>query len=435
MRSERALYDSGHVDVSRSIWARGCAAHAHPRLEGEHSADVAVIGAGLAGSSVALHLSEQGARVALVEAREPGWGASGRNAGHVVPYRDLDQAVAKLPDRGEAFLSLLRESGGIVYELARKHGIECDAVQGGYLQVAHREQLLPLAEEKAAKWTKRGFPLRFVDRSEVAKLTGSEAFHGGVLAENGGRINPFLLTRGLVAAARRAGAAVFASSPVEAAKAEGRRWRVATRSGSVLADRVVACMNGYTTDAIPGLARAWCPLVAFALATKPLPPSIGPTLLPSGGSMSLLPTGFRPLVVDGRGRAISSLLPSSLRPQHPPLRWLEEWLWKVFPQTRGIALELDAYWTGSMAWSTDFLPRIYEVAPGLLALTCFSGEGNVIAPLLGRDLAHALARDDLAGLALPVQAPSVPRWRGRYDFMLRKIGVPMLGFAERLGLF
>jgi glycine/D-amino acid oxidase-like deaminating enzyme len=88
-----------------------------------------------------------------------------------------------------------------------------------------------------------------------------------------------------------------------------------------------------------------------------------------------------------------------------------------------------------MAWSTDFLPRIYEVSPGLLALTCFSGEGNVIAPLLGRHLAEALAKDDLAGLALPVQAPSVPRWRGRYDVTLRKLGVPMLGFAERLGLF
>jgi len=434
-RSERALYDSGHVDVSRSIWTRGCDAHAHPRLEGEHGADVAVIGAGLAGSSVALHLAEQGARVALVEAHEPGWGASGRNAGHVVPYRDLDASLAKLPDGGEAFLSLLRESGGIVYELARKHGIECDAVQGGYLQVAHRKPLLPAAEEKAENWARRGFRLRFVDRSEVAKLTGSEAFHGGVLAENGGRVNPFRFTRGLALAAQRAGAAVFANSPVESAKAEGRRWRVATRCGSVLADRVVACMNGYTTDAIPELARAWCPLVAFALATRPLPESIRPTLLPSGGSMSLLPTGFRPLIVDAQGRAISSLLPSSLRPQHPPLRWLEGWLWKVFPQTRDVELELDAYWTGSMAWSTDFLPRIYEVAPGLLALTCFSGEGNVIAPLLGRHLAEALTRGDLAGLALPVQAPSVPRWRGRYDIMLRRLGVPMLGLAERLGLF
>ena len=84
---------------------------------------------------------------------------------------------------------------------------------------------------------------------------------------------------------------------------------------------------------------------------------------------------------------------------------------------------------------SDELPRIFEAAPGLLALTCFSGEGNVLAPLLGRHLAEALVKDDLGELALPVQAPSVPRWRGRYDFTLRKVGVPALVAAERLGLY
>ena len=75
-----------------------------------------------------------------------------------------------------------------------------------------------------------------------------------------------------------------------------------------------------------------------------------------------------------------------------------------------------------------------EVSPGLLALTCFSGEGNVLAPLLGRHLAEALASDDLEHTALPTQPPSVPRWRGRYDLSLRKLAIPTLLAAERLGL-
>ena len=108
-RSERSLYHWGQVDVSRSAWPLGAPLLELPPLEGEQTADVAVVGAGLAGSSVALHLAELGARVALIEAHVPGWGASGRNAGHVVPYRDLDRAFAALPDRGEAFLELLRE--------------------------------------------------------------------------------------------------------------------------------------------------------------------------------------------------------------------------------------------------------------------------------------------------------------------------------------
>lgn len=270
---ERGLYDSGHVDLSRSAWSVGTPSLELPSLEGERAADVVVVGAGLAGSSLALHLAELGARVALIEAREPGWGASGRNAGHVVPLRDLDRALAKLPDRGEAFLELLRDGGDIVYRLAERHGIDCDAVQGGHLQVAHREALAAAAEAKAEKWARRGFAVR---------------------------------PRGVRARRRR---------------------------------------------------------------------------------------------------------------------------------LRDVPLELDAYWTGSMAWSTDLLPRIFEFGPGLYALTCFSGEGNVLAPLLGRHLAERLAGDDLEHLALPLQPPSVPRWRGRYDFALRKLGVPALVLAERLGLF
>ena len=436
-RSERFLYHWGQVDVSRSAWPLGAPLLELPPLEGEQTADVAVVGAGLAGSSVALHLAELGVRVALIEAHVPGWGASGRNAGHVVPYRDLDRAFAALPDRGEAFLELLREGGDIVYTLAEKHGIDCDAVQGGYLQAAHREPLVPAAERKADKWRKRGFAVRFVDRDEIAKLTGSEHFHGGTFAEHGGRVNPFRFTRGLVMAATRAGASVFAHSPVESVRSEGLRWRVATAGGSVLADRVVVCTNGYTTQLVPELARAWCPLVAFGLALKPLPDPIRASVIPSGASMSQFPTGFHPTVVDEHGRIISSLLPSPIRPQSsgPPLRWLQRWLHRVFPQTKGAALEVDAHWTGSMAWSPDELPRIFEVSPGLHALTCFSGEGNVIAPLLGRHLAEALARDRLEDLALPAQPPSVPHWRGRYDFTLRKLGIPTLLFAERLGLF
>ena len=434
-RTNRAQYDTGSVDVSESVWAAGTSPTRFGPLEGERRTDVAVIGAGLAGSSLVLHLAEQGAGVALVEAHEPGWGASGRNAGHAVPYREVDRALARLPDRGERFLDLFRKSNGIVYELAAKHAIECDAVQGGYLQVAHHRALVSDAQKKAERWAARGFAVRFAGRDEVAAMTGTEAFHGGVLAEKGGRLNPFLFTRGLAEAAERQGARVFVRSPVESVVREGGNWVVRTPNGRVRADRVVACTNGYTGNAIPAMAKAWCPLVAFAIATTPVPEDVRATVLPAGCAMSLVPAGHRPMVVDGRGRIVSSLLAPNLRPQRPPFRWLERWLRKTFPQLAPVNLEVSAYWTGSMAWSTDELPRIFDVAPGFLALTCFSGEGNIPAPMLGRHLAERLVEDDLKSLVLPLQPPTVPRWRGRYDFVLRKVGVPALRVAERLGLY
>ena len=59
-----------------------------PELTGSEKADVIVIGGGFTGLSTALHLHEAGVDVAIVEAMEPGWGASGRNNGQVIPTRD-----------------------------------------------------------------------------------------------------------------------------------------------------------------------------------------------------------------------------------------------------------------------------------------------------------------------------------------------------------
>ncbi len=72
--------------VEPSLWhATAQAAAPTPPLATDVTADVCVIGAGFAGLSTALHLAEAGISVVVLEAHEPGWGASGRNGGQVIP--------------------------------------------------------------------------------------------------------------------------------------------------------------------------------------------------------------------------------------------------------------------------------------------------------------------------------------------------------------
>ena len=59
-------------------------------LEGPLHADVAIVGGGITGLSTALHSAQAGAKVALLEAQDPGFGASGRNGGQVNPGLKLD---------------------------------------------------------------------------------------------------------------------------------------------------------------------------------------------------------------------------------------------------------------------------------------------------------------------------------------------------------
>src|SRR3712207_5492022 len=108
-----------------------------PALRGAETAEVAVIGAGFTGLSTVLHLRRAGVDVAVVEAAEPGWGASGRNNGQVIPTLsrpDPEDIGRRHGAAGERFVRLLRDSATILFDLAREEGIEAEAEQNGWVR-------------------------------------------------------------------------------------------------------------------------------------------------------------------------------------------------------------------------------------------------------------------------------------------------------------
>jgi glycine/D-amino acid oxidase-like deaminating enzyme len=111
-----------------------------PELSGTQQADVIVIGAGFTGLSTALHLREAGVDVAVVEAAEPGWGASGRNNGQVIPTLsrpDPEDIIAKHGAVGERFVAMLRDSASTLFDVVQKYKIEAEHEQAGWVQPVH----------------------------------------------------------------------------------------------------------------------------------------------------------------------------------------------------------------------------------------------------------------------------------------------------------
>src|SRR5882757_2661270 len=113
-----------------------------PPLTADKSVPVAIIGGGFTGLSTALHLAEQGVLATVLEAQEPGWGASGNNGGQINPglKHDPDQIEAYFgPDLGRRMIAFAYGTTNFTLDLIRRYQIPCEARQNGTLRAAYNE--------------------------------------------------------------------------------------------------------------------------------------------------------------------------------------------------------------------------------------------------------------------------------------------------------
>src|SRR5271170_3676531 len=126
------------MPLPRSIYAETARpAPETPKLDGDRSVSVAIVGAGFTGLSAALHLAERGVDVAVLEAHEPGWGASGRNGGQVNPGLKHDPDAVERDfgvELGSRMNALAGGAPAFVFDLIERHAIQCDARRNGTLR-------------------------------------------------------------------------------------------------------------------------------------------------------------------------------------------------------------------------------------------------------------------------------------------------------------
>ncbi|MBV1798162.1 FAD-binding oxidoreductase [Siccirubricoccus sp. G192] len=406
-------------------------------LEGDARADVAVVGAGYTGLAAALHLAEAGIACTVLEAAEIGWGASGRNNGQVIPNLsriDPDAIVKAVPrelggaEKGEALVALIRDSASLVFDLIRKHGMQAEAVQNGWIQPAHRASRMKLAESRVRQWGSRGAPVRMVPREEMARLSGTGHWHGGWENRTGGRINPLGYARGLAAAALAAGAEIRTRSPVTRITREAGGWRLETPRGRLLAQRVIIATNAYTDAGIwPGLRRTVVPVRSYQMATSVLSDNIRKTILPEGHALSDTRGDLYFYRFDANGRLVTGgglILPFGWEGRIRER--IRARVARVFPQVGEFSF--DYVWWGYVGGTQDRMPHVYELAPGVLAWTGCNGRGVALATALGQGLAKASAGIPVREIAAPVET----RMQGIAGHEFRALGIAWQVAKNRL---
>jgi glycine/D-amino acid oxidase-like deaminating enzyme len=342
-------------------------------LEGDAAADVAVVGAGIAGVSVAYALARSGASVIVLERDRIAGAASGRNAGFILAGV-VESFVAACRRFGEAAARRVWRvtvtNRTLVRAIAQRHGIECDLAWNGSEQLAGDDDEWQEIRDSAERLRQDGVRMRLDEPRRAA------------IHEEDGEMHPVRFVRGLADAAEGLGARIHEATPVTGLTRDG----VTTAAGTVRAGAVVSCVNAYSGHLLRGARIA--PVRGQVLATAPLARRLFPRPVYAH-------RGFRywrqaragnVLVGGWRDTALDVEVGEDATPTDGVQRHLD-----AFLAEHGVRAPVTHRWAGIMGFSHDGLPYIGRRADGVHVLAGFTGHGNAFA-VAGGEIIASLVR-------------------------------------------
>lgn len=384
--------------------------------------DVVIVGAGYTGLSAARTLARAGADVMVVEREQVGWGASSRNAGQVLTGLRLDPATLVARYGSARARQLFEIAGSSVVGLERviaDEDIECDYARVGHIQAASTPaHFKDFQDEQALLARDFNHRVELVSRLDQRTEIGSDVYHGLLVDEHSGALNPARYVHGLAAAATRAGVGLAIGVTVTHVRREPDGWILSTSADEIRARDVLFATNGYTDRAAPELQRRFVPIGSYIVVTEPLADQNAASLLPRGrtafDSKHFLHyfrlTPDRRLLFGGRAE-FSRPDPDTTRRAAEILRRDLE---RVFPQLAGISI--DYAWGGSVGFTRDQMPRAGVLA-GFYYAGGYCGHGIAMATYLGEQIGRRMAGEPIENPLFDDRFPPIPMYSGNPWFL------------------
>jgi gamma-glutamylputrescine oxidase len=385
--------------------ATAVGAHDHPRLEGEETADVCVIGGGFTGLSAALNLAERGYDVVLLEAERIGFGASGRNGGLIGSGQRKDVLETEELfglDTSRVLWDFAEAAKQEIRDRVDKHDIPCD-LQYGQVVGIHKKSYVAWSHELAEALAERyDYPyVRALDREETREWVATDNFLAGSLDTRAMSLHPLNYALGLAKAAREAGVRLFENSRVTRYTRTDPAT-ITTDRGSVKASFVVLACNGYLGKLERRVASKIMPINNFVIATEPLGETRARKLIRDRNCVhdtrfvvNYFRTSGDHRLLFGGGENYRAGFPKDIA------AFVRPHMVKLFPQLDDV--RIDYAWGGTLSVTVNRLPHIGRLEPNLFFAQGFSGHGVSTANFSGKVLAEAIAGtaerfDVLAGL-------------------------------------
>src|ERR1700737_1958429 len=364
------------------------------RLSFDLDVDICVVGAGLAGLTVALEAARLGASVAVLEGRHVGWNASGHHLGTVMPGFGLPigELIARIGfEDARELWSLSKEGAEYVRATASEELIPGIALSEGALEVSNVEA----GEELISRLQMLGEDFE----TEVEGWQGDRVrdqlktdhyFHG-VYYPKAFQIDGRKYVHGLAALARRAGARIFEDTPVISIDSSGIRKRIVTPSARLRASHIVLAGNIHLGAPLRRLSETLLPVWRYAAVTAPLGELLAGAITFRG---SVADTDgidhFR--IVDGdRLMWASAETTWGRRPQRfgPAI---EGRIRNVFPKLGPV--EIAETWGGAVGQTVHGMPQIGQLRPGLWVASGFGRHGLNTTAMAGQLIARSILWGD-----------------------------------------
>ncbi|HEX3141180.1 MAG TPA: FAD-binding oxidoreductase [Rhizobacter sp.] len=361
-------------------------------LQDDIRCDVAIVGGGLAGLSAAIELADRGYSVALLEARQIGSGASGRNGGQALSGLASDQPAIEeqlgMADARRIF-SMTLEAIDLIVQRCQRFDINCEW-QPGYLYLAINERKARALQEWQAHLHKNyDDHSEWITPDELPRWIDSPRFHSGLHDPRSGHLHPLKYTLGLARAASSLGVRLFENTEVTGL-IPGETARLQTPQGEVRASHVLLAGNVYLQGLAPELAPRIMPIGTYIVASAPLDPDLLHSLIPSRSAVcdnNFVLDYFRPTadhrMLYGGGASSTTTRPINMAAS------MQRCMACSFPQLKNTPVEYA--WGGFVDISVSRTPDFGRLHRNIYYLQGFSGHGLALTGLAGKLVAEAIA--------------------------------------------
>lgn len=369
------------------------------------SVDVAVIGAGIAGVSTGLHLARAGLSTAILERRFPAFGASGRNAGHVLAGTSeyYNRAVLGLGrEKAREIWAFTVENGRELAEEVASLPADVGWRQCGYLACAASDPERRELEASVQLLQEDGFSSEYWTADQLTKRYGLSPFLGARHSPDDAEVHPARLVWALLERYRAAGGRLALPCDVLGVEETGDGLRIELADGRrVRAGAVVWCLNAWSGERLPAFAERIQAVRGQMIATERLH-KVMPMAMAANFGYEYWRQAERGEVVLGgwRWSQREQEIGTTSEELNPDIHaGLVDFLRRSFPRVEGVGLRMA--WTGPMGFSQDGLPYVGEVPgkQGQFIAAGFTGHGFGLAwrctRLLVRELTEGRLQPEL----------------------------------------